>query len=245
MFNADMQVGVPYIRARAQDYYERLGGGQDPENLPPDTITPTTLSQKLYKRLYPYINLGVDLAFLSYDMAYLFRKTEYYRPWHRFLRVRIERDDGETPASPHRVFDNLPSLIPPLLLLLKLSSWWYSPESPRALAPGSSGSTKSYHASILPPRPLPILPSSGLLPLTPPPSPPASITTETGFRVTRERYGECPLCEEKWQNPAVLPSGWVVCWKCGYDAIEGEEGTGKCPITGVPVAPGELRRVLL
>jgi len=67
------------------------------------------------------------------------------------------------------------------------------------------------------------------------------------------------LCGNKWRNPAVLPSGWVVCWRCGWDAVEGEgyedgvgefeEGTGrrkgKCPITGVDVGPGELRRVLV
>jgi peroxin-12 len=87
-------------------------------------------------------------------------------------------------------------------------------------------------------------------------------------------YGKCPLCKRKWQNPAVLPSGWVVCWRCGWDAVEGddsdEEGDehvqndglssergggqavmgiagrrGRCPITGVAVAPGELRRVLV
>ena len=26
-----MQVGVPYLRAKAQDYFEELGGGLDPE----------------------------------------------------------------------------------------------------------------------------------------------------------------------------------------------------------------------
>lgn len=222
----------------------------------------------MYKRLYPYVNLGVDLAFLSYDLAYLFRKTEHYRPWHRLLRIHIERDDGQHLPPPSRVWDKLPSLVPPLLLLLKLSSWWYSPISPREMGAGQGGTRKSYHHAILPPRALPILPSSGILPLTPPPSPPLSSTEissldrneadvnsrvggavegelQSMYRVTEKTYGECPLCAEKWQNPAVLPSGWVVCWKCGFDAVEGEEGTGMCPITGIPVGPGGLRRVLL
>lgn len=95
-----------------------------------------------------------------------------------------------------------------------------------------------------------------------------------------EEYGICPVCREKWQNPAILPSGWVVCWRCGWDAVEGEtddehddemgssgnmgdeenkveggkgaikgnEGPGrrgKCPITGVYVGEGQLRRVLV
>ena len=153
-----------------------------------------------------------------------------------------------TPPS-SRLFDKLPSLLPPFLLLLKLSQWWYSPSSPRNLISNpQGGTTGSYHYQILPPRPLPILPSSGLL--TPPPSPPLSsvepvMDSGHGYKVTKETYGDCPLCGDKWINPAVLPSGWVVCWKCGYDAVEGEEGDGKCPITGVPVGPGQLRRVLV
>jgi peroxin-12 len=91
------------------------------------------------------------------------------------------------------------------------------------------------------------------------------------FTIPAEAYGRCPLCGDAWRNPAVLPSGWVVCWRCGWDAVEGEEaedeeeeggegaeveqtreGTerpgrrrGRCPITGVPVARGQLRRVLV
>jgi len=181
----------------------------------------------------------------------------------------------------------LPPLLPPLLLLLKLSQWWYSPSSPRTtVLAGEGNRTAATHASILPPRPLPILPSSGFLPPTPPTTPPASPTAlpnidqaETErrgkgkFEIGSEGYGICPLCGNKWQNPAILPSGWVVCWRCGWDAVEGEdeidqsieemvnedsENTedaipmqrvsrrrGKCPITGVAVAPGELRRVLV
>jgi peroxin-12 len=96
-----------------------------------------------------------------------------------------------------------------------------------------------------------------------------------GYVVEKEGYGICPLCKKEWQNPAVLPSGWVVCWRCGWEAVEGndeedgedeeehqerleEEGSegasrggtatrrrGRCPITGVEVAPGQLRRVLV
>jgi hypothetical protein len=29
----DAQVGIPYIRAQTQDYYERLGGGADPDTV--------------------------------------------------------------------------------------------------------------------------------------------------------------------------------------------------------------------
>lgn len=99
-----------------------------------------------------------------------------------------------------------------------------------------------------------------------------------GYTISANEYGTCPICSQKWQNPAVLPSGWVVCWRCGWDALEGESGEedeedrgsddgskvldhgvqetreggrgrkgrkGMCPITGVSVGPGQLRRVLV
>jgi peroxin-12 len=83
-----------------------------------------------------------------------------------------------------------------------------------------------------------------------------------GYVIGKDDYGKCPLCRRKWQNPAILESGWVVCWRCGWDAIQGDgnddgeggkgagEGgdkdrKGRCPITGVEVSKTDLRRVLL
>lgn len=180
-------------------------------------------------------------------------------------------DDGDQPNTNPSLLSRLPPLLPPLLLLLKLSEWWYSNSSPRTISPltGQINSLSATHASILPPRPLPILPSSGLLPPTPPTTPPpdnAPRQEASAFQIGLEGYGKCPLCGKKWQNPAILPCGWVVCWRCGWDAVEGEEEEeqkdkdegggeekqprvakrrGVCPITGVKVAPGELRRVLV
>lgn len=174
--------------------------------------------------------------------------------------------DNQPNPNPSLI-SRLPPLLPPLLLLLKLSQWWYSPSSPRTLSPltGETNSVFKTHAAIFPPRPLPILPTSGLLPPTPPTTPPPDglgRAESNEFEVGLGGYGKCPLCGKKWQNAAVFPSGWVVCWRCGWDAVEdedeeGEEGEeendalkverrrGKCPITGVGVTPGELRRVLV
>jgi hypothetical protein len=56
-------------------------------------------TQKTYKIVYPYLNLGLDLSLLSYDIAYLFNKTDSYRPWHTWLGVRIERKGMDDPVS--------------------------------------------------------------------------------------------------------------------------------------------------
>lgn len=173
----------------------------------------------------------------------------------------------------------LPPLLPPLLLVLKLSQWWYSPSSPRSLpVPQTSGTN---HNLIIPPRPLPILPTADIYPPLPSDHPPSEENEEEPegegkedeegekdgsglerYKIGKEDYGKCPLCRRKWQNPAILESGWVVCWRCGWDAIQGDgdgdddgvggdgdEGTGRrkgiCPITGVEVSRTDLRRVLL
>ncbi|OCF39681.1 hypothetical protein I317_06536 [Kwoniella heveanensis CBS 569] len=300
-------VGLPYVRARGQDYFERLGGGQGgaADEDGGERGLAATKTERVYKTLYPYVNAGVDLVFLGYDIAYLFEKTNSYRPWHRWLDIQVSRRGPEDDVDDNSgsLLSKLPPLLPPLLLMLKLSQWWYSPASPRShpSLTAKQNTTAATHAAILPPRALPILPSSGVLPLTPPLTPPAddeqsaeqhqlgasnrAISTGAGednatvrrFAIGKETYGKCPLCGKRWQNPAVLPSGWVVCWRCGWDAVEGEEEDedegledgrdendgrtwpetgketppivsrrkGRCPITGMRVAPGQLRRVLV
>ncbi|TYJ52663.1 hypothetical protein B9479_006712 [Cryptococcus floricola] len=299
-------VGLPYARARAQDYYERLANvGEDAsrDEAGGGDLRGLTTTQLAFKRIYPYANTALDASFLLNDMLYLFERTEYYRPWHRWLKLRVLRATPEDQIQDSSISSYLPPLLPPLLLLLKLSQWWYSPSSPRtSSALGTEKNTTSEtHAAILPPRPLPILPSSSIVPIpsssssptTPLPSdnsPPDNDNDEgengekeeierKEFKVEKEDYGKCPLCRKQWQNPAVLPSGWVVCWRCGWEAVEGdddddeeeeeEEGAGegegddglkeeeeeqeksrtgrrgRCPITGVAVGPGQLRRVLV
>ncbi|OCF73354.1 hypothetical protein I204_06586 [Kwoniella mangroviensis CBS 8886] len=276
-------VGLPYVRARAQDHFESLGGGGSTNEVgEEDRRRAVTKRQRIFKLIYPYLSLGVDLTFLGYDLAFLFEKTNYPRPWHEWLGLKVICRGPEDEPESTGILSKLPPLLPPLLLLLKLSQWWYSPSSPRShpSLTANENSIAATHASILPPRPLPILPGSiGALP-TPPltpeqeidqplldsPQTPSELSVQTKgrYKVTKESYGDCPLCGKKWQNPAVLPSGWVVCWRCGWDAIEGEdeepdeeEGNkgeqstlvgrrkGRCPITGVEVGPGDLRRVLI
>jgi hypothetical protein len=55
----------------------------------------------MFKVLYPYINLGLDVSLLGYDIAYLFDKTDCYRPWHSWLGVRVERKGPDEMVSPH------------------------------------------------------------------------------------------------------------------------------------------------
>jgi hypothetical protein len=65
--------------------------------------------QRTYKRIYPYVNLGLDLSLLSYDIAYLFNKTDSYRPWHTWLGLRIERKGPDEIVSAYLSKADLPA----------------------------------------------------------------------------------------------------------------------------------------
>ncbi|GMK59364.1 hypothetical protein CspeluHIS016_0703790 [Cutaneotrichosporon spelunceum] len=239
-------VGLPYLRARADDAYDRWSTQNDPELALADQGPPLSRGQRAFVKAYPWISTGFETTLLAYDFAYLFERTPYFRPWMRWLGLRVERrQDAEDPTTAQSILSKLPPLLPPLLLMLKFAQWWYSPTSPRSLP--TTQASKSVHTSVLPPRPLPILPESGLLT---PPATPGSEDGPTGYTIGAPEFGQCPICRKQWQNAAILPSGWVVCWRCGWDAITGEgelgeAGKGKCPITGVAVHQSELRRVLV
>lgn len=169
----------------------------------------------------------------------MFDKTPRWRPWFNILGVKLERAKPDRTVSSSVTRKNLPNptqpgpngkrpltsylppLLPPLLLLLKFSQWYYSPTSPfSVLAASKKPDASSMHSRIAPPPPLPIL--------------------KAGEK--QREYGVCPVCEQKWQNPTALPSGWVMCWRCAWDAID---ETGACPVTGAAVGKDELRRVLV
>lgn len=114
-----LQVGLPYIRAKAQDYYEALGGGADHDVFDEDAQrrqarslseevrgckahasilltallmkTVATRLRRLYKQVYPWLNTGFEVWLLICNVAYLFDKTPYYRPWLRWAGVDIRR----------------------------------------------------------------------------------------------------------------------------------------------------------
>lgn len=242
-------VGLPYVRARADDAYERWATQNDPDLMLADQGPPLSRLQQAFVKLYPVAVTAFEGTLLAYDFAYLFNKTDAYRPWHKWLGVRVVRRIDDDDDGNSSLMSKLPGLLPPLLLALKFAQWWYSANSPRSL-PSTAQATTSLHTSVRPPRPLPILPDSGLL--TPPDTPPAGEKPDPvqAYAIDVKDFGRCPICKGKWANPAILPSGWVVCWRCGWDAIAGEgeageAGKGRCPITGVAVRPEELRRVLV
>nr|GAT53831.1 predicted protein [Mycena chlorophos] len=237
-------VGIPYLRAKAQDYYEELGGG-----LSPDVENNTssrrreTLAQMLYKAIYPWLNTSFEVWLFASNVAYLFGKTPYYRPWLSWMGVDLRRlgvDDFRAAAmadqtrpstpktllswirhlilsSPRVLLDSLRLLLPTAIFFIKFLEWWYSPSSP-----ARTFSVSPLGPAIPPPRMLPPHPQ--------------------GVPFDGQAYGRCPLCHDGFKNATALPSGYVFCYRCAYEHVEKH---GKCPVTLLPVQTWQLRKVLV
>lgn len=247
-------VGVPYLRAKAQDYFEALGGGIDSEILDVGGVrnaqermvqTIGGRLRRLYKRLYPWLNMSYEAWLLVYNIAYLFDQTPFYRPWLSWVGVDLRRLGAEdyrmaamaaqksSPligkkgavalirrlllTSPRLFLDSLKLLLPTAIFFIKFLEWWYSPSSPaRAL------STSPLRPAIPPPRLLPPHPK--------------------GIPLDRTNYGQCPICRGSIANATALPSGYVFCYRCAYGQVEKH---GKCPVTLLPAQLWQLRKVLV
>lgn len=98
-------VGIPYIRAKLKDLYERLGGGVDPEianarreNDPRGDLISRSSTLKrwilrLFKAVYPYLNLLYAMLDVGFDINYAFGNGEW-RWWMPICGVSVVRDDG-------------------------------------------------------------------------------------------------------------------------------------------------------
>ncbi|GAA5922381.1 hypothetical protein JCM3775_005709 [Rhodotorula graminis] len=102
---------LPYLKIKATDLYERLGGGVDadlfsspssPSSSPlailrNSSLNPSLLarlklaSQALFKLSYPHANLVWELVLLVYNLRYLFGRSPYWRPWFRLLGIEVRR----------------------------------------------------------------------------------------------------------------------------------------------------------
>ncbi|KAJ7067971.1 Pex12 amino terminal region-domain-containing protein [Mycena amicta] len=238
-------VGIPYLRAKAQDYYEELGGGISPdiENNAQNIRRNETLSRRLYKTFYPWLNTSFELWLLAANISYLFGKTAYYRPWLSWIGVDLRRlgmEDFRAAAiaeakpspkpqtllawirrliflSPRVLLDSLRLLLPTAIFFVKFLEWWYSPNSP-----ARSFSASPLGPAVPPPRMLPPHPQ--------------------GIPFDPQSYGKCPLCRDVFKNATALPSGYVFCYRCAYEHVEKH---AKCPITLLPVETWQLRKVLV
>jgi len=245
-------VAIPYLRAKAHDCYESLGGGvqsdmaeEGPRSQPLASEQSTSRFLKTsFKTAYPWFNVTFESWLMFYNVAYLFDRTAFYRPWLSWIGVDFRRlglDDirheqtlnrslSSVPVkswramlrymilrTPRLLLDSLKILLPTTIFFLKFLEWWYSPSSPvRSIATSNAG---------------PAIPPPTML--TPHPQ---------GIAVEHIKFGECPLCRGPIANATALPSGYVFCYRCAYAYVEEHR---KCPVTFLPVYIWQLRKILV
>ncbi|KAI0638270.1 cyclin-dependent protein kinase inhibitor [Trametes polyzona] len=259
-------VGLPYVRAKAQDYFEELGGGVQTELIEDSRQAPQDESWKgrmkrAYKAAYPWANTAFEVWLLLYNVAYLFERTPYYRPWLSWVgvdlrrvsaddMVRLRRGTKEASVDMPRAqraaqAGRRKSKTPPpkgvagMLKSLLRRSPRLVLDSLKVLLPTAIFFIKFLEWWYSPSSPARSLTTSPLGPAVPPPRllPPHP----QGVRVDDVKYGVCALCRDGLANATAFPSGYVFCYRCAHEYVERH---GRCPVTLVPARLWQLRKIL-
>lgn len=104
---------MPYLKTKATDLYERLGGGAEAEifassassrpapsplQLLLDSSSHASIRHRVrlaaeaaFKLAYPYANLLWEAYLLLFNLRYLFGKSPHWRPWYRLLGIEVRR----------------------------------------------------------------------------------------------------------------------------------------------------------
>ncbi|SCV67094.1 BQ2448_5740 [Microbotryum intermedium] len=254
---------VPYFRSKAQDLYERLGGGVDSDlfsdtpagqrsqlRTPPHSYLDAAYG--MFRRGYPYANAAYELYLLSYNVRYLFNKSPYWRPWLSWMSVEVRRMSADDYRAAHETTSTLLSspirrhhttgLLPSYATIFRRSL---------SLVPLLSFEALKFllPTSIFFFRFLEWWYSSdggygrlrrkggagveGKALRAPPPAP-----SSKNHAVEK---GLCCVHDGPMVNPTALPTGWLGCYKCLHGWVEHK---GVCPVTGSLVALRELRKIL-
>jgi len=62
--------------------------------------------RRAYKTLFPWVNISFEVVLLAYNVAYLFERTPFYRPWLAWVGVDLRRLGAEDFVSGLALFHN-------------------------------------------------------------------------------------------------------------------------------------------
>ncbi|KAJ1848743.1 ubiquitin-protein ligase peroxin 12 [Coemansia sp. RSA 486] len=260
-------VGLPLVKSRLDQYYDRVSGGdaarllgdafsqQQQQQIEPEPTASAAgvlaaarrrlavvqlAVKRAFQKYYPHANCVYHLAAAFYYVAYMFDRTGYSSPWLHLLGLQIRR----LSAADYRAMD--------------------------ARGPATSGLAAPPNGSILRlvRNAVARLVGGGLdllkvaLPLsiffyrflewwyrsdfhrrvqqTPVPPPPMPLRPHPDGVAVPFDQTICPLCEKKRTNPAMAPSGYVFCYPCIHKHID---DTGMCPVTLTKADPAAIRKL--
>ncbi|KAG7097238.1 hypothetical protein E1B28_004609 [Marasmius oreades] len=247
-------IAIPYLRAKAQDYYEELGGGISSDILEEGldaqqlrALTDESFKgqlRRVFKALYPWLNTTYEVSLLVCNIAYLFDFSPFYRPWLAWIGVDIRRlgidDFRAAQLATSKTAGPQASGILARIRHLLLRSPHLVLDSLRLFLPTAIFFIKFLEWWYSPNSPARSLSASPRGPAVPPPSMPPP--HPRGIRFDNQAYGKCPICKDTINNATALPSGYVFCYRCAYDHVEKQ---GNCPVTLIPARVWQLRKVLV
>ena len=216
--------------------------------------------RKIFKTLYPWANTGFELWLMAWNIAYLFDKTAFYRPWLSWIGVDLRRIGAADLVSWYkprtlpilnlcseqrvRIAEEVKSQNLNKGILATLRRWLiFSPnlllDSLKVLLPTCIFFIKFlewWYSPSSPARSLSGPPSGPAIP------PPRLLRPHPqGLSVDGVKYGECPICRSAIVNATALPSGYVFCYRCAHAHVERHRN---CPVTLLPAQIWQLRKVL-
>jgi peroxin-12 len=101
-------VGLPYIKCKLDLLYSQVSGGasasllgeneqeaRELEILSDSSASVRTKAvvhlKRIFRKVYPVVNMLYYGSNLCYNIGYLFGKTKYYTPWLRILGIEVKR----------------------------------------------------------------------------------------------------------------------------------------------------------
>lgn len=208
------------------------------------------------------MNTSFELWLLACNVAYLFERTPFYRPWLAWIGVDLRRLSADdlvsvtSAANPHDsdvnscsqlVTSNVQGAtrharrgIMKQLYQLLINTPQLILDSLKLLLPTAIFFIRFLEWWYSPGSPARSLSISPLGPAIPPPRmlPPHP----SGIPVEGTMFGHCPLCQNTINNATALPSGYVFCYRCAFDHVERH---GRCPVTLLPAKVWQMRKVLI
>jgi peroxin-12 len=101
-------VGLPYIKCKLDLLYSQVSGGASASllgeneheareleilNDPSSSVRTKAVVhlKRIFRKVYPVVNMLYYGSNLCYNIGYLFGKTKYYTPWLRILGIEVKR----------------------------------------------------------------------------------------------------------------------------------------------------------
>ncbi|KAJ1897287.1 ubiquitin-protein ligase peroxin 12 [Kickxella alabastrina] len=245
-------VGVPLVKSRLDQYYDRISGGDaarllggafaqaDDAGAGADSSGATRLqrlrasAKHAFRRLYPHANFAYHAAAALYYVAYTFDRTRYSSPALHVLGLQLRR----LSAADHRAMDARAATAVAtassgsLLRLLRIGAGGALDVLKTALPLAiffyrflEWWHRSDFHRRAQQP---PMPPPPKLLPPHP-----------DGVAVPGDQ-ALCPLCCRPRTNPAMAPTGYVFCYPCIHRHVA---ATGACPVTLAAADAGAIRKL--